>query len=184
MKDEPPYNIEIHQHRFAAWAASRAASVKGCRFSVERGRKILEACGFDENFSTPEQLPASKDGMNKEHRQWREKAIQASKEYEPMGFRHGVAAKLINVYLKCRFVCGGHHAHESVRNLHPPIDDVLLKTLAERDCGKLKKEWRKARMKRWSKFTSDDYEDLIEKIRQALHDQPLWKIEEYWKGNQ
>ena len=116
----------------------------------------------------------------KAHRQWRENVIRASSNV----FTHGVAAKLINVYLKCRFVCGGHDAHQSVRNLHPPIDDVLLKTLAERDIGKLKKEWRKARMKRWSKFTSEDYEDLIEKIRQVSQGQPLWKIEEYWKGNQ
>ena len=124
MSDASPYSIERHKHRFAAWAASRAASVKGYRFPVEKGRKILEECGFDENFSTPEQLPVSKEVMNQEHRRWREKIIQASKNNELSGFSHGVAAKLINVYLKCRFVCGGYHAHESVGNLHPPIDEV------------------------------------------------------------
>jgi hypothetical protein len=35
------YSIEEHKHRFAAWAASRAANVNKCRFRVEQGKKIL-----------------------------------------------------------------------------------------------------------------------------------------------
>jgi hypothetical protein len=178
------YGIEDHQHRFAAWAAGRAASVKGCRFSVKQGREILEACGFDQKFSNPEQLPVSREGMNKAHRQWRERAIQASRRHQLTGFSHGVAAKLINIYLKSRFVCGGHHAHKRVCNLHPPIDNVLLKALGEKDRGKFKKEWWQAKKKRWSKFASDDYEHVIKTIGEVLQDQPLWRIEEDWQGHQ
>ena len=36
------YTIEEHKHRFAVWAASRASSVKGCRFSVLQGKMIIE----------------------------------------------------------------------------------------------------------------------------------------------
>jgi hypothetical protein len=175
-----PYTIELHQHRFAAWAASRAASsVKDCRFSVKRGRAILEACGFAD-LSGPEQLP-SLERIDDQHRHWRTLAIQAAKE-QGLSFTHGIAAKLINVYLKSRFVCGGHHAHERVRNLHPPIDDVLLKTLTALDVGGHAKQWRSARP--WSKLDSEQYEQVIGFIRESLKGEPLWKIEEHWKGNQ
>ena len=37
-------------------------------------------------------------------------------------FTHGVAAKLINCYLKSRFVCGGYHAHARGRACtHPSM---------------------------------------------------------------
>ena len=37
------YDIKEHTHRFAAWAASRAASVKDFRFSVAKGKSWIEA---------------------------------------------------------------------------------------------------------------------------------------------
>ena len=69
-----------------------------------------------------------------------------------------MAAKLINCYLKSRFVCGGHHSHERVRNLHPPIDAVLLKTLADVNLGGYERQWQQAGRTRWSKFNSEQYE--------------------------
>ena len=176
------YGIERHQHRFAAWCASRAASVMGCRFSVETGRSILETCHFSADFSKPEQLPACHQ-MDEKHREWRCRVIEAAKAHG-LAFTHGVAAKLINCYLKVRFVCGGHHAHEKVYHLHPPIDAVLLKTLASLDIGGYGTLRRQAGKTRWSKFNSEQYERVIALIRQHLKQEPLWKIEEHWKGNQ
>jgi hypothetical protein len=98
-------------------------------------------------------------------------------------FTHGVAAKLVNMYLKSRFVCGGHHVHTRVQSLHPPIDSVLLKGLARANVGGYAKEWKLAATTRWSKFGSDDYEHVIALIRHSLKGAPLWKIEEYWRGN-
>lgn len=177
-----PYGIEQHCHRFAAWAASRAASVKGCRFTVADGRTILEACGFGADFSQPEQLPAA-TATDKTHRQWRGKAIKAAKRLG-LEVTHGVAAKLINCYLKCRFVCGGCHAHDRVANLHPPVDDILLKSLAACDFGGCANDWRTIRRTRWSKLDSEGYERMIAAIRKCLNGKPLWAIEEHWKGNQ
>ncbi len=135
------YGIDLHSHRFAAWAASRAASVVNCRFSVVRGRSILEECGFDSSLS-PERLPEPQD-VDETHRKWRADIISAAASCD-LTFTHGVAAKLVNVYLKSRFVCGGHHDHERVRALHPPIDSVLLETLAGLDVGGHAKEWNQA----------------------------------------
>jgi hypothetical protein len=176
------YGIELHQHRFAAWAACRGASVNKCRFSVEQGRAILEQCDFTTNFSRPEQLPEP-EAVDETHRQWRAAIIRAAKSRKLL-FTHGVAAKLVNIYLKSRFVCAGHHAHERVRNLHPPIDSVLLKSLAELNVGENAKEWKLAAKTRWSKFGLEDYEQVIALIRRSLKGGPLWKIEEHWRGNQ
>ena len=178
------YGIEIHQHRFAAWAACRAASVVNCRFGVEQGRAILEACGFTESFCRPEQLPQPEPrAVDEAHRQWRAAVMRAATS-RGLRFTDGVAAKLLNIYLKSRFVCGGHHAHARVTALHPPIDSVLLSGLANANVGGHRKEWKQAARTRWSKFGSDDYEQVIALIRQSLNGAPLWKIEEHWRGNQ
>ena len=66
-------------------------------------------------------------------------------------FPHGVAAKLINCYLKSRLVCGGYHTDARVKSLHPPIDSVMLRTLARLDIGGYRKEWQHARRTRLSR---------------------------------
>ena len=178
-----PYAIEDHHHRFAAWAASRGASVKGCRFKVHQGVAVLEACGFNAALSRPARLP-SPTNLDAKHRQWRKQVIAAAKK-EGLDLTHGVAAKLINIYLKVRFVCGGHHSNDRVQQLHPPIDELLLKKLAAVNFGGQAKLWRKYRQIRWSKFDSDTYEAVIELIRSNLGpDVPLWKVEEHWEGYQ
>jgi hypothetical protein len=176
------YSIEQHTHLFAAWAASRAASVIGCRFSVERGRTVLEAVGFVADFSTPEQLPDPVN-VDAQHKQWRNCACDFAAN-NGLTLTHGVAAKLINVYLKSRFVCGGQHSHKNVAAMHPPIDKLLLEKLAKNNFGQASKEWKRFSANGWSKLTSDCYEDLIDLIRTNIGDKPLWMIEEYWKGNQ
>jgi hypothetical protein len=103
---------------------------------------------------------------------------------EGIHFTHGVAAKLINVYLKSRFVCAGYHLHPNVCALHPPIDKLLLDDLADRNFGGQASRWRKTSREGWSKLSSSGYQDLILEIRGQLAGKPLWKIEEFWKGNQ
>lgn len=176
------YGIERHKHIFAAWAASRAASVSRCRFKVTQGRAILEAAGFVADFSDPKKLPTPTK-MDSKHREWRTMVIKAAKS-QGLTFSHGVAAKLINCYLKSRFVCGGYHAHPRVHELHPPIDAVLLKTLTNHNIGGHSKEWRRAAHTRWSKLGSGQYEEVIALIRKSSNGEPLWKIEEHWQGNQ
>jgi hypothetical protein len=145
---------------------------------------MLELSGFDEGFAGPDQLPRP-SAMNVAHRRWRAATIKAGlKVGAGCELTHGVAAKLLNVYLKSRFVCAGCHGDERVAALHPPIDSVLLKALADADVGGNAATWKRAARIRWSRFSSTDYEDVIDAIRQSLDGRPLWAIEEYWKGNQ
>ena len=102
-----------------------------------------------------------------------------------MDFTHGVAAKLINIYLKAGFVCGGQDTDPRVQALHPPIDSLLLDELYRENIGELRREWSEARKIRWSKLTSEQYENIIASIRSALGENvPLWHIERYWRGYQ
>lgn len=118
-----PYDINQHNHRFAAWSAARAASVKEARFDVKTGRRALEDVGLEVALCAPQQLPHH-TAVDEWHREKRGAVITAFARVG-IGCTHGVAAKLINVYLKARFVCGGHAAHPSVDALHPPIDELL-----------------------------------------------------------
>lgn len=176
------YSIEDHKHRLAAWAASRAASVKGCRFSVEDGVRILECAGFDARFSKPDNLPGRTE-LDSCHRRWREDVIAEAKNRN-LHFTHGVAAKLINCYLKVRFVCGGHEVDTRVAALHPPIDGLMLKALAMAEDPKIQGRWKGFGNRPWSKLDSETYESLIGLIRQTVGAAPMWSIEEYWRGYQ
>lgn len=175
------YSIHEHKHRFAAWAASRAASVKSCRFSAKIGREILEHVNLSDFLVTPEALPV--DNMDVRHLDWRTSVINAADRFG-LTFTHGVAAKLINVYFKSGLMCGGHHDDVRVKALHPPIDRTLLRTLDEKNYGDLRREWKAANRIGWSNFDSDEYQAVINAIRQAQQKRALWEIEEHWPGHQ
>lgn len=81
-------------------------------------------------------------------------------------------------------MCGGFADYSKVQTLHPPIDSLLLQELARRDFGGKSKFWSNAYKARWSKFDSDTYENVIQEIRKSLKGEPMWKIEDFWKGHQ
>jgi len=174
------YTIKEHRHRFAAWAAGRAANVIGCRFSVQQGKRILETAGLDRLLAGPDKLPPP-NRIDSAHRRWRGAVISAARKLG-LKFTHGVAAKLINIYLKAGFTCGGHHNHKRVRALHPPIDSLLLAELRRLDVGGFRRQWAEAAQLRWSKFDSEQYESVVCSIRTSLKSRALWEVEQYWRG--
>jgi|JI10StandDraft_1071094.scaffolds.fasta_scaffold17172_3 hypothetical protein len=179
-----PYTLDLHNHRFAAWAAGRAASTSTWRFTVEAGRKLLESCGFTPDMAAPDTLPDATrtDGA---HTDWRAAMKAATAVMYPSApvLTDGIAAKLINVYLKARFVCGGFANHPNVVGLHPPIDSLLLKELALKDFAGRAREWRTAYRVGWSNFDGQQYQSVVDSIRGGLNGQPMWMIEKFWKGH-
>jgi len=166
------YSAKEHQHRFAAWAAGRAASVKNCRFSVEQAAQVLAEAGFPRALPVPDQF-------DEQHRAWRSAVINAGTRMN-LDLTHGVAAKLINIYLKAIYI--GDLDDPKVKVMHPPIDSLLLDSLYKNNIGGLKTEWQAARKARWSKFSSDEYEAVIKAVKAQCD--TLWQIEEYWQGFQ
>ncbi len=178
------YSIIEHKHRFASWAASRGASTSPlCRFEVEFGKMLLENSPLYEVAKSIDNLPNSND-FTKQHRIWRESIIQITKEHQKE-FTHGVAAKLINLYLKSMFVCAENINDKRIQVIHPPIDSILLEELYRQNIGNQKLIWNKARKTKWSKFNSMDYEEVIQAVEiSTKNTQGLWTIEKYWKGYQ
>jgi hypothetical protein len=164
------------QHQFAVWAAGTAgrASPK-CRFTVSHAGEILEALGFGPGYGKPDKLPLP-HRFDAKHREWREKAVKEARK-RGIKMSHGVAAKLINVYLKSRFICGGHADHPRVAALHPPIDSILLQALAKANYASLGPTWRLLARKRWSAFDSDTYESAIGVLKAGGIP---WMAERYW----
>lgn len=175
------YSIEEHRHRFAAWAAGRAANVNGCRFTVEQGKKLLEAANLNTISKSINNLPPPNE-FDDVHREWRNIVIKRAENLQ-LTFTHGVAAKLINIYLKSIFVCGNSHIDPRVNAIHPPIDSLLLDSLYKQNIGGRSKDWQAARRIRWSKLNSEQYEGLISAIQDTVSvSKGLWRIEEYWPG--
>lgn len=177
------YSIQEHKHRFAAWAAGRAATVNGCRFKVEEGKSILENAGLKQIASSLDNLP-DPNKFDQLHREWRSAVIASAKAQDKV-FTHGVAAKLINIYLKSIFVCSDNPDNPKVKAIHPPIDSVLLDELYQQNIGGKRSNWQKARKIRWSKLSSDEYEEVIATIKIVLpENKGLWEIEQFWQGFQ
>jgi hypothetical protein len=177
-----PYDIDEQRHRLCAWVAATASKVPGCRFSVSRGKSLLEDAGMQALISSPCSLPDPRD-MDQVHARWRESVISHAHR-TGLTFTHGVAAKLINVYFKAAFVCGGWSSDLRVAALRPPIDALLLKGLAANENSGNRRYWRRAQRVRWSNFSSEQYQKAIETIRQEMHGDPLWKVEKFWPGHQ
>jgi len=150
---------------------------------VEQAKDILEKASMNSVAKNLGGLPEP-DDFDKEHEKWRNKVITAAKAHG-LSFTHGLAAKLINIYLKSIFVCGNDHDNNKVKAIHPPIDSVLLDALHKHNVSGKKSEWQAARKARWSKLTSAQYQAVIEAIKSTISkDKGLWEIEEFWKGYQ
>ena len=198
-------------HRFAAWAAATAARASpSCKFTVEDGRAIIEEVGL-KKLSGPDgwvNLP-DPDKFDSWHERKRSDicisaaVMQIKRRKEKFEFTPGVAAKLINVYLKVLFLGGVHEKNLSAANqkkqdaIHPPVDSVLLTGLRKelrpnQDIeDHLKKKVLRLTNMRWSQLNSCEYQEIICMFREIIRvkntgsvDKGLWTIEKYWKGNQ
>lgn len=202
--------IDVKQTFALWCALTAARSSPKCRFSNDEGidiarnssllcyrtldkllkRIALPASEFSPSKCHPNKFDPNNFPLNRFddlHADIRKELIKAAKEKitnKKMKFTHGVAAKFINVYFKAMFlndVSDGCSDQQKIINaFHPPIDRVLLKTLAKKKVGDLEKFWREKANKGWSNFSSDDYEDVIRHIKYVTKGR-LWEIEEYWK---
>ena len=175
------YSLKTHSHNFAAWAAGRAAfrafAVKDVG-ETQLAKNLLVECGLDK-IESVDQLPAV-GKYDEKHKEWRNRMCEMRQKLS-----HGRAAKIINIYMKTRFICGQNSEHVKIAVIHPPVDSQLLDCLAKINFKGHEKEWRHFHSKKWTKFSSSDYEDVMSLIKKSLGNIPLWKIEKYWnpRGN-
>lgn len=156
----------------------RLVASRKCRFSVHQGVKLIEQAGLPDWLDN---LPSA-EVFDAEHARMRERLVQcASTASRCDAFSQGVAAKMINCYLKSAFI--GHE--QELNYIHPPIDRILIEALRKADAG-VSGSLLWAEINRnggWSSMTSELYEDAIAHIKQ-MRPGSLWAIEEYWIGYQ
>lgn len=190
------YQHKEHRHRFAAWCAATAArSAPTYRFSVGDGFRIIEDSGLSSASDGWDALPEP-ENFDNWHRDMRLKVIDKSAEVleDLQKFSHGVAAKLINCYLKALFLCDvapetlSPQEKNKMNSIHPPVDRLLITGLLRSEVPEIKKyaeTWRSviAPGVGWSRLDSDSYENVIAGLRIVTKGE-LWRSEFFWPGYQ
>lgn len=173
------YTIAEHRHRFAAWAAARA-SQRGLRDGkVECFVSAIVDSGLRDAVEAPASLPTSASEFDIWHVKIAEKIV-ASMSKRCAGVTYGHAAKAIAIYLKSMIVLGTGKPEEFVSVLHPPIDDILLKTIT-RDSTLSKRIRALCKSTKWTQLNADSYAQLIFALRDEGLDKPqFWNLERYW----
>lgn len=187
------YTLDEHRHRFAAWSAARAASASTvCRFKAALGVDLIDEIGLPAMARSWDTMPAP-EYFNSIHRDLRHRLVRRAPDVLGDGlhrrFTHGVAAKLINVYLKtaCIGALPADHPQpesryrDKLNAIHPPIDRDLLTALKAHRVGGLDPLWARLNKVGWSSFDSEQYEHAIHAIRDVT-DGVLWRIEQFRAG--
>src|SRR5688572_26604193 len=99
------YDLLIHRHRFAAWAAARASQRGLVAASSALLTRSLESLGFPQTLETVLTAIASAEDFDAIHRQncGRIVAFLAQNGVKPS---FGRAAKLLAIYLKSMVILG------------------------------------------------------------------------------
>jgi hypothetical protein len=172
------YGIDEHRHRFAVWAAARAAQ-RGFT-KVDSLRKALESCGVREFLASRDVESIDEHGFNDLHGSWCSKIMEYLIHQGISNVTFGRAAKLLAIYLKSVVVLGPAHGSRLSNIAHPPIDGILLSNLSRSKdlVSPHKVDWATIR---WTKLGKEDYYKLIAELRAVLPGQlPFWRLEEYW----
>ena len=203
------YNSDLHKHIISTWAASTAASQITFRFSVECGMKLilLGANGsfIDELTFTNFIKEIKKFKSQKEYDSWHYSVIENmrkksddlqlllekhNKNYED--YSYGIAAKLLNCYLKVFFL--EYFGKEKFADfIHPPIDRLLLLALQEEDPklfnfnNDVFVSVKYPKIPVWTKINVNEYTSIINLINEFIlsrGQKGLWRSEAFWRGHQ
>lgn len=173
-----PYTLFEHRHRFAVWAAARAAqrgftSIKNLRFA-------LENTDIKEFSWNPISLQTDESTFKTKHRIWCQSICDTLKEIRVQNVTFGRAAKLVAVYLKSMMLTPANSKYSLAKVIHPPIDRILLHTLARQpDIDKNTRNTFKAI--NWTALDEKGYRALVKKLRKIPKpNAPFWTLEKYW----
>ena len=173
-----PYDLAEHRHRFAVWAAARAAQRGFC--GVLPLRHALEACGVRAFLDDARSDDADAPKFDRLHRQWCTSVVHSLEKARIDDVTFGRAAKLVAVYLKSAVVLGPGAGTALARIAHPPIDSMVLGNLASAAdvVSEHKGAWAKVK---WTQLDAVRYYELIAQLRLILGaDEPFWALERFW----
>lgn len=172
------YDIFEHRHRFACWGAARAAQRGFTTTTIIVA--ALDTTGIRSFVSDPKSLHVSMDEFDDVHLAWRRAFCQA---ITAPNATHGRAAKVIAIYLKTMVITNGHHDSMLAHVAHPPIDRILLQTLANdaRINSVHAAAWRTTK---WTELDERPYDELIGQLREVTGQAPFWTLEQWWRPSE
>lgn len=178
------YDFKEHCHRYACWAAARAASVS--RFSNTQIADFIRLIQLQEGV---DQLRKETTISHELYKEWfltkvealeklmgpyRKEESESEKKLRNISF--GIAAKVISVYVKTYEVLPEKGMSLLSRFAFPPIDSFLLKKLKSSKIAAIEKT-------NWSKFEKVEFMQVIQLLRNHMGDSPFWMLEKYWNVN-
>ena len=192
------YHPAEHRFRFAAWAAATAArsSRSVCTFPVPIAADLLRESSLRWLALGSHWLPLTQKDFDAAHDAWCHDLERRGKDKISPSFSYGIAAKMMNCYLKALFLQtmvgapfapyderGDEGPDRSTRYLHPPIDRVLMMEARRQSNSDQKAKWQELIDIGWSKFGRRDYKLAIKLIREMVGENAALG-EVYWIGYQ
>ena len=172
------YNLFEHRHRFATWAAARAAQ-RGFT-NTKNLCDALEKCGVKAFVENKAKQPINAKSFEEYHQEWCRAIIAFLKKKRISNVTYGRAAKLVAVYLKSMIVIGPYSDSDLAWIAHPPIDRILLQNISKSPniTSGHKSKWKSVT---WTKLDEDAYYELVSELRETVPDaEPFWALEKYW----
>ena len=167
------YPHSTHLHRYACWAAARAAQRRFSGGTTAKVIQILESCGFQESVAELHDSQPSRHAYDEWHFAT---VMQLQDAFKQQGIvaTHGQVAKIIAIYLKTVYVIrfpDSALAHVA----HPPIDRILLMNVRN---SKETKSF--SGSINWTQFDRASYQEAVEYLRSETEGRPFWEIEKFW----
>lgn len=167
-----PYDFHEHKHRYAVWTAARAVQRSfTSTFNISRA---LEATSLPQFCVSAGSL--NQEEFDQQQEQWCNQLIQALSNLG-IPTSYGRAAKIVAIYLKTAIILPGRGEEPLASIIHPPIDNILLRSLSK------VKGLHHLRTVRWSRIDAPAYWNLVKDIRQQLS-RFDWTLEAHWQPSQ
>lgn len=166
------FDLDPMRFEFFAWAAARAAQAGSSKTTVAVLRRALvdaDAANWHRTIAAD-----SAQAYDAWHIGTIETVCGGLASVPSMSW--GIAAKLVNVYIKGRWLLDGSHPGPMRSFGHPAIDSILLglidKTYGTTYAGSL----------RWQRMTRVEYQGVVAHLRQNHPTQAIWTIEATWSA--
>jgi hypothetical protein len=176
-KNNNEYDFEEHVHRFAVWTAAKAVQAARSKSSKNKRdlgnnnvKSAIEKSGLREFARSHE--TCTFEEFEKRHVEFCEFMMQYFKR------PFGIAAKIVNIYLKTAVVLTSNGNSKLAKMIHPPIDSRFLDNFCKEAENK---DLKKSKIK-WTKMNSKIYSCVMDRVRKK-YPEALWRAEEYWHPN-
>jgi hypothetical protein len=172
--NKEPYTSEEHMHRYACWAAARAAQRGWKGGNAVNIKAALEEVGLRGKLR---KLAEDKPDAAR-YQCWHSTiANELIQSFNDIGLiaSYGRVAKIIAIYVKTVYVAKDPLGPLSMA-AYPPVDRELLMAVK-----RSKETPPYEHGLSWTGFTEKDHDNAIAYLRRLVENRPFWEVERYWR---